>query len=93
VLLFGLGLGWNISYVAATAQLVDLTAPSERGKLLGFGDFAGSVLGAAFVLLGGYVLGTLGVYALAFGAAAAALVPVAILLARPAALRAAVEPL
>jgi len=83
VLLFGLGLGWNVSYVAATAQLVDLSAPSERGKLLGFGDFAGSLLGAAFVLIGGFALDRLGVYALAFGAAVAALVPVAILLARP----------
>ena len=82
-LLFGLGLGWNFSYVAATAQLVDLSAPSERGKLLGFGDFSGSLLGAAFVLLGGFALDRLGVYALAFGAAVAALVPVAILLARP----------
>jgi MFS family permease len=81
-LLFGLGLGWNVSYVAATAQLVDLSHPAERGKLLGFGDFAGSLLGAAFVLLGGYVLGELGVYALAFGAAVAALLPVAVLLAR-----------
>ena len=83
VLLFGLGLGWNVSYVAATAQLIDLSAPSERGKLLGFGDFAGSLLGAAFVLVGGFALDRLGVYALAFGAAVAALVPVAILLARP----------
>jgi MFS family permease len=83
VLLFGLGLGWNVSYVAATAQLVDLSAPSERGKLLGFGDMSGSLLGAAFVLLGGYALGELGVYALAFGAAVAALVPVVVLVTRP----------
>ena len=82
-LLFLLGLGWNVSYVAATAQLIDLSAPAERGKLLGFSDFSGSLLGAAFVLLGGFALDRLGVYALAFGAAAAALVPVAILLARP----------
>ena len=82
-LLFGLGLGWNVSYVAATAQLIDLSAPAERGKLLGFGDFSGSLLGAAFVLLGGYALDEFGVYALAFGAAVAALIPVAILLARP----------
>ena len=41
------------------------------------------MLGAAFVLLGGFALDRLGVYALAFGAAVAALVPVAILLARP----------
>ena len=27
ILLFGLGIGWNVSFVAATAQLVDLTTP------------------------------------------------------------------
>ena len=40
VLLFGLGIGWNISYVAAAAQLADLSQPSERGRLFGFNDFA-----------------------------------------------------
>lgn len=90
-LLFGLGLGWNVSFVAATAQLVDLSAPSERGKLLGFHDFAGSILGAAFVLLGGYALDELGVYALAAGSAVAALVPVVFLVTRPRAPRPAPE--
>ena len=36
--LFGLGLGWNLAYVAATTQLVTLAAPSERGRLIGFSD-------------------------------------------------------
>ena len=36
--LLGLGLGWNVSYVAATTELVSLTAPSERGRLVGFSD-------------------------------------------------------
>lgn len=34
--LFGIGLGWNFSYVAATAELADRTVPVERGKILGF---------------------------------------------------------
>jgi MFS family permease len=86
VLLFGLGVGWNFSFVAATAQLADLAAPSERGKLLGFHDLLASLLGAVLVLLGGWVLDAVGVYALASGAAAVAFVPVAlILLFRPAA--------
>src|SRR5207302_6454402 len=38
--LLGLGLGWNLSYVAATTQLVALTAPSERGRIV---DFSGLV--------------------------------------------------
>jgi MFS family permease len=32
--LFGIGLGWNFSFVAAAAELVDLTSPAERGKIL-----------------------------------------------------------
>ena len=46
VLLFGLGLGWNLSFVAATAQLVDLTSPAERGTLLGFNDLLSGCFGA-----------------------------------------------
>lgn len=87
LLLFGLGLGWNISFVAATAQLADLAAPWERGKLLGFNDLLASFTGAGFVLLGGYVLDDFGVNALALGAALVALAPIALILlgSRPAA--------
>jgi MFS family permease len=80
VLLFGLGLGWNFSFVAATAELADVATPAERGKLLGFHDLSAGLLGAVLVLLGGYVLDAVGVYALASGAAAVALVPVVLLL-------------
>jgi MFS family permease len=85
-LLFGLGLGWNISFVAATAQLADLAAPWERGKLLGFNDLLASFTGAGFVLLGGYALDDFGVNALALGAAIVALAPIALILlgSRPA---------
>ena len=38
--LFGLGLGWNFAYVAATTELVSRAAPSERGRLVGFSDLA-----------------------------------------------------
>ena len=76
VLLFGLGLGWNVSFVAATAQLADRTAPSERGKLLGANDLVAALLGAGLALLGGFALDFLGVTALAFGAAAIVLLPV-----------------
>ena len=53
VLLFGLGLGWNLSFVAATAQLADRAAPAERGKLLGFSDLLSAMTAAALALLGG----------------------------------------
>ena len=76
VLLFGLGLGWNISFVAATAQLADRSSAAERGKLLGFNDLGSALLGAGFALLGGFALDVLGVTALALGAAAIVLLPV-----------------
>jgi MFS family permease len=76
VLLFGLGVGWNLSFVAATAQLADLTSASERGKLIGFNDLLAALLGASLALLGGYALDSIGVAALAIGATAIVAVPV-----------------
>ena len=70
VALFGLGLGWNFSFVAATAELADSTAPGERGRLMGFNDLLSGLTGAALALLGGVALEALGVTALALGAAA-----------------------
>jgi MFS family permease len=75
VLLFGLGLGWNLSFVAATAQLADSTAPAERGKLLGLNDLLAGLLGAALALVGGIALDVLGVAALAIGATVLAMTP------------------
>ncbi len=76
VLLFGLGVGWNLSFVAATAQMVDRTSPAERGKLLGFNDLLSALFGASLALLGGYALDTIGVAALAIGATAIVAAPV-----------------
>ena len=73
--LFGLGLGWNFSYVAATTELVSLTQPSERGRLVGFSDLLSSATGAALVLLGGLAYSRLGVSSLAVGGAVLALTP------------------
>lgn len=67
--LFGLGLGWNFSFVAATAVLSDMTAPAERGKLLGFNDLLAGLTGAGLALLGGLALTALGVASLAIGGA------------------------
>jgi MFS family permease len=82
ILLFGLGLGWNISFVAATALLADRTAPAERGKLLGFNDQLSALLGAALALLGGIALDVLGVAALAIGATVIVVAPIAWILRR-----------
>jgi MFS family permease len=67
VALFGLGLGWNLSFVSATAQLADCTHAWERGKLLGFNDLLSGLTGAGLALLGGFALSALGVAALAIG--------------------------
>jgi predicted MFS family arabinose efflux permease len=73
--LFGLGLGWNLSFVAATAVLADAAAAAERGKLLGFNDLLAGVTGAGLALLGGLALTALGVAALAIGGAALVAAP------------------
>jgi MFS family permease len=73
--LFGLGVGWNLSFVAATAVLADCTEPWERGRLLGFNDFLSGMTGAALALLGGAALSSLGVAALALGGAALVSLP------------------
>lgn len=73
--LFALGLGWNFSYVAATAVLSDSTASHERGKLLGFNDLVAGATGASLALLGGLALAGLGVAALAIGGAALVAAP------------------
>ena len=75
VALFGLGLGWNFSFVAATAELADSTRPAERGKLLGFNDLLAGATGATLALAGGLALTELGVVALAAGATALVVAP------------------
>lgn len=75
VSLFGLGLGWNLSYVAAAADMADRTAPAERGRLSGFTDLCASLLGASFALLGGVTYSGLGVEALAVVATVVVVVP------------------
>jgi MFS family permease len=84
VLLLGLGVGWNISFVAATAQMADRTTAAERGRLLGFNDQLASFLAAGLALLGGYALDAIGVAALAVGATVIVAAPI-LLIARPAA--------
>jgi MFS family permease len=76
ILLLGLGVGWNVSFVAATAQMADRTSPAERGKLLGFNDLLSGLLGAALALLGGYALDSIGVAALAIGATVIVAAPI-----------------
>jgi MFS family permease len=75
IALFGLGLGWSLSFVAATAELADRALPWERGKLLGFNDLLSGLTGAGLTLLGGFALSALGVAALALGGTALVTLP------------------
>jgi MFS family permease len=75
--LFLLGLGWNLSYVAAATELADRTAPNERGRLIGFSDLLSGMLGASLALLGGVVYTHFGKTTLALAATAIAVAPVA----------------
>ena len=81
--LFGLGIGWNLSFVAATAELADCTQPWERGRLMGFNDLLSGMTGAGLALLGGLALSLLGVAALAIGATALVVAPALWVLRRP----------
>jgi hypothetical protein len=81
--LFLLGLGWNVSYVAATTELVSHATPVERGRLVGATDLVAGLLGAGLALLGGVAYTEWGVAAVAVGATAAVVAPaIAILVAR-----------
>jgi MFS family permease len=70
--LFGLGLGWSLAYVASTTELVNLTSPAERGRLIGTSDFFSSGAAAVLALAGG-VLYTGAGGAVSLAAAAAGL--------------------
>jgi MFS family permease len=82
IVLFALGVGWNLSFVAATAELADSSAANERGKLLGFNDLLSGATGASLALLGGLALTALGVAALAVGGTVLVVGPALWLLAR-----------
>ncbi len=78
--LFGLGLGWAFSYVAATTELVDRAALSERGRLVGFSDLLSGFTGAALALLGGVAYNEIGVGAVGVGATIAVVLPALVIL-------------
>jgi MFS family permease len=77
--LFLLGLGWNVSYVAASAELVTHARPVERGRLVGFTDLAAGLTAAGLALLGGAAYSEWGVVAIAVGATIAVVGPALVL--------------
>jgi MFS family permease len=78
-----LGLGWNVSYVAATAELVSHATPVERGRLIGATDLVAGLLAAGLALLGGAAYSEWGVIAVAVGATAAVALPALAILVAP----------
>ncbi len=91
--LFLLGLGWSVSYVAASAELVTLARPVERGRLVGLTDLIAGLTAAALALLGGAAYSEWGVVALSVATTVAVVLPaVAIWLSRRAPTTIAPEP-
>ena len=78
--LFLLGLGWNLSYVAASAELVTRARPVERGRLVGLTDLMAGLTAAALALLGGLAYTEWGVVALAVGATVAVVAPALVII-------------
>jgi MFS family permease len=76
-----IGIGWNVSFVAATAMLADATLPQERGRLLGFVDFVALTVAAGGSVVAGVMLGTVGLDPMVWVAGGIALIPVVIFLA------------
>jgi MFS family permease len=58
--IFFVGLGWSAGIVATTALISDLTAPSERGRIVGANDLFLSLTSLSFPALGGVVVSLLG---------------------------------
>ena|ERR687898_1083080 len=69
LVLFAIGLGWSLSFVAATAELSERAPAGQSATLIGFSDLLGSGSAAALVAAGGFALDSLGIAAVGIGAA------------------------
>jgi MFS family permease len=85
--LFLLGLGWNLCYVAGSALLSDQLRPSERATTQGFNDTLIGVASALGALASGIVFDAVGYAVMAALSAAAAMVPLVLVLRHPDRLR------
>lgn len=74
--LFGLGLGWSISFIAANAELANITTARERGALMGFSDLTVGLSGAVLTLISGIIMAKIGFTSLSIVAAVLALAPI-----------------
>lgn len=69
------GLGWSLTYLAATTVIADVTHPRERAGLTGVMDFSVSVSAAIASLVGGLIYGLGGLEALGLVGAMMTLAP------------------
>lgn len=76
IALFGVGLGWSIAFVASNAELTSLTAPSERGGIIGLSDLISGITGATVTILGGILFAKAGLTPLGIAGAILALLPI-----------------
>jgi MFS family permease len=90
--LFLLGLGWNISYVAASAELVTHAKPVERQGLVGFTDLIAGLTAAGLALIGGFAYSEWGVVAISVGATVAVIGPAILISLRRSTVTPAPEP-
>jgi len=70
LVLLGVGLGWSLSFVAATAELAERAPAGGRATLIGFADLLGGLTGAAFVVAAGFALEGIGLAVVCVGASA-----------------------
>ncbi len=56
--IFLVGLGWSAATIGSTALLSDMTAASERGRVIGLNDVVLGASALVFPVAGGIVLGT-----------------------------------
>lgn len=70
--LFGLGLGWNLSYVAGSALLTDRLAPAEKARVQGLNDLLMSLVAAAAAFGAGLAFAGVGYAGMGIGGAALA---------------------
>jgi len=75
VALFLLGLGWNFCFVGGSTLLADQLSPEERARTQGFNDLLVGLASAAGSLSSGFIFAGLGYNAMAFIAAAVAVLP------------------
>jgi MFS family permease len=80
VALFGLGIGWNMCYVAGSALLSDALSPVEKARTQGLNDLFVGLAGASAILLSGMLFAGAG-YAVMGITGAALTVPILPLMA------------